>query len=132
MFTNYNLSNTNSGSDKVSMFSPDVNANATYTIPKAEISVNVTYKYNGVKPLFSVNSQVQAGTRAAYHMIDVSLSRSFWKDRIQLTIGGKNLAGVRNVSTENVSVVGHSTNPNYVNIGWGRTFFTSLILHFAR
>ncbi len=132
MFTFYDLSNTNTGNDKVKTLSPDVSAGGTYTIPKAEVSINVTYKYNGVKPLFSVNSGIQAGTRSAYHMIDVSLSRNFWKDRIQLVVGGKNLAGVTNVATQNVSAVGHSVNPDRVNIGWGRTFFTSLILHFSK
>lgn len=132
MFTYYNLSNTTSKSDRVIMFSPDVTVGGSYTIPKAELSLNVSYKYNGSKPLFSVNSGIQAGTRADYHMLDVSLARNFWKDRIQIIVGGKNLLGVTNVATANVSAVGHSIDPNRVNIGWGRTFFTSLVLHFSK
>jgi outer membrane receptor for ferrienterochelin and colicins len=132
MITRYELSNTNSGSDKIKLLSPDASAGVSYIIPKAEIGVNIFYKYNGIKPLFSVNSSVQAGTRSAYHSLDVSLTRNFWKDRIQLTVGGKNLAGVKNVITSGVTAIGHNFSGDAVNIGWGRTFFTSLVLHFSK
>ena len=114
------------------MLTGDFTASATYLVPKAEIGITILYKYNGAKPLFSVNSSIQTGTRHAYNMLDVSLSRSFWKNRIQLVIGGKNLLGVTNVIADNMSGVGHSFNGNTVNIGWGRTFFTSLVLHFSK
>lgn len=114
------------------MLSPDFTVTASYSIPKALIGVNVTYKYNGQKPLFSINNSIQAGRRLAYNMLDVSFTRNFWKDRIQLTVGGKNLVGITNVVAEGVSAVGHSFSGNMVNIAWGRTFFTSLVLHFSR
>lgn len=132
LLTGYRLSNSLGSADKVSLFSPDFNASVSYLIPKAEITLAVFYKFNGKKPLFSINNSIQAGTRNSYHMLDVSLSRSFWKDRIQLTIGGKNLAGVSNITATGVSSVGHNLGGNAVNIGWGRTFFTSLILHYGK
>jgi hypothetical protein len=63
--------------------------------------------------------------------MDVSLMRNFWKDRIQLTVGAKNLLGVKNVAINGEVVVGHSDG-KYVNVGWGQTFFTSLVLHFSK
>ncbi|HLP49803.1 MAG TPA: TonB-dependent receptor [Chitinophagales bacterium] len=131
-FTGYNIVYQNTGTGILKTWSPDVSATISYLIPKAELNLYVGYKYNGIKPLFSVGTQFQAGRRLAYHLLDVSLSRSFWKDKIQITIGGKNLAGVKNVKTENVEVLGHSANPNEMNVGWGQTFFTSLILHFSK
>ncbi len=133
VFTAYQLGNI-SGGEKVKMWSPDFRANVSYLIPKAEIGISVTYKYTGKKPLFSVSSDVETGTRNAYHLLDASLSRNFWKDRIQLTIGGKNLLGVTNVMGNNVGGVSlaHNATPNVVNVGWGRTFFTSLVLHFGK
>lgn len=132
MFTRYEMSNTQGGSDKVKVFSPDYNFSIGYTIPKAELTLSVFYKYNGKKPLFSVNNSIQAGTRNSYHWLDVSLARSFWKDRIQIVVGGKNLVGVRNVTATGVTSVGHNVAGNAVNLGWGRSFFTSLILHFSK
>lgn len=132
LFTRYEMSNTQSGNDKIKVFSPDFTATAGYTIPKAELTINVYYKFNGPKPLFSVNNSIQAGTRNSFHWLDVSVSRSFWKDRIQVMVGGKNLVGVRNVTATGVSSVGHNMSGSAVNLGWGRTFFTSLILHFSK
>lgn len=132
LFTRYEMSNTQSGTDKVKIFSPDFTTTVGYTIPKAELTINVFYKFNGPKPLFSVNNSIQAGTRNSFHWLDVSVSRSFWKNRIQVTVGGKNLVGVSNVAATGVSSVGHNMSGNAVNLGWGRTFFTSLILHFSK
>lgn len=129
MLTAYQVNN---GSNTVKMLSPDFTLGASYTIPKALIGVNITYKYNGQKPLFAINNSIQAGKRLAYNMLDISFTRNFWKDRIQLTVGGKNLIGVTNVAAEGVSAVGHSFSGNTVNIAWGRTFFTSLVLHFSK
>jgi outer membrane receptor for ferrienterochelin and colicins len=130
--TRYELSNSTSGSNKIKILSPDFSATATYLIPKAEIGISIFYKYNGQKPVFSVNNSVQAGTRTAYHSLDISFSRNFWKDRIQLILGGKNLVGVKNVATANVSGVGHNFDTNAMNIGWGRTFFAGLTFHFSK
>lgn len=132
LLTKYELRNSESGSDKVKTFSPDFIASASYLIPKAEIGINVSYKYDGQKPLYSVSNSIQAGSRGAYHMLDLSLSRNFWKNRIQVVVGGKNLIGVKDVATTGVEAVGHNFDPNLANVGWGRTFFTTLILHFSK
>ncbi len=132
LLTKYELRNSESGSDKVKTFSPDFIASASYLIPKAEIGINVFYKYDGQKPLYSVSNSIQAGSRGAYHMLDLSLSRNFWKNRIQVVVGGKNLIGVKDVATTGVEAVGHNFDPNLANVGWGRTFFTTLILHFSK
>ncbi len=132
MLTGFRIKYNNNPNAGLKQLSPDITAGVTYLIPKAELNLYIAYKYNGVKPLFNFGTQFNAGTRDGYHMLDISLSRSFWKDRIQLTVGGKNLAGVTNVRTRGVEVQGHSANPNEVNIGWGQTFFTSLILHFSK
>ena len=134
MSTSYDISNPSVQSGIVKMWSPDFRATAGYIIPKAEIGVNITYKYNGQKPLYSVTNSIDIGTRPGYHWLDASLTRNFWKDRIQLTIGGKNLVGVTNLVGANVGGVSqaHNANPNDLNIGWGRTFFTTLVLHFSK
>ncbi len=130
--TRYELSNASNKDALAKMLSPDFSATASYTIPKAEIGISIFYKYNGIKPLFSINNSIQTGTRSAYHMLDISLSRNFWKNRIQITMGAKNLLGVTNINADNVSGVGHSFSGTAVNVGWGRTFFTSLVLHFSK
>ncbi len=129
--TQYQLSRTSS-IVLAKMFCADFTANASYTVPKALLIFHVFYKYNGAKPVFSVNSSYQTGSRSPFHMLDISVSRSFWKNRIQLTVGGKNLVGVTNITAGNLSGVGHNFSGNSMNIGWGRTFFTSLIFQLGK
>jgi outer membrane receptor for ferrienterochelin and colicins len=117
---------TTSSSNEISLWSPDATLKAGYKIPKAEISIDVWYKYNGKKLLYSINSSVQTGTRGDYHSLNISASKAFWKNRIQLTVGGKNLLGVTNVNTQNMSAIGHSFSGNNTQVNWGRTFFCSL------
>jgi outer membrane receptor for ferrienterochelin and colicins len=129
--TTFELSIPNA-SEKMKMLSPDFTAMASYLIPKAAIGININYRYTGQKPLFSFSGSFQSGKRFAYHWLDVSLTRNFWKDRIQLTVGGKNLIGVTDVQKQGQVVIGHDSDPASANVGWGRTFFTSLVLRFSK
>ncbi|MFN8310273.1 MAG: TonB-dependent receptor [Chitinophagales bacterium] len=132
MYISYNIANSKFANDKAALFSPDVNASVTYRIPKAEIGVNIQYKYTGKKLLYSINNSISSGTRAPFHMLDVSLSRDFWKNRIQLTCGGKNLLNVTDVTATGIAAVGHNFNGNSTSVNWGRSFFVSLQFHYSR
>ncbi len=132
VYLKYDVRNSELTSDRASLFSPDVNVTLGYKIPKAEIGINVFYKYTGKKLLYTVNGSIQSGTRNAFHSLDVSLTRNFWKDRIQLTCGGKNLLGVTNVGAQGVSGIGHNFDASSSTVNWGRTFFVSLNLHFSK
>ncbi len=116
----------------IKLWSPDANAQIRYTIPKAEIGLNVYYKYTGQKALFSLNSSVSTGIRSAFHNMDVSATRNFWKNRIQLTVGGKNLLGVTNIVSNGAGGVGHNFAQNASLVGWGRTVYTTLVFQFSK
>jgi len=117
----------------VKNLSPDANARIGYTIPKAEISINAFYKFTGRKALFSMNSSISTGFRDPFHTLDVTASKNFWKDRIQLTVGGKNLAGVTNIGAQDASGATHSVGSgNSMMVNRGRTFFVALVLQFAK
>lgn len=113
--------------------SPDANFRLSYVIPKAELALNFFYKYTGKRAVFSLNNSLSTGYIEGFHTVDLTASRSFWKDRIDITIGGKNLAGVTNVNAENISGAAHLTGgANGFMINRGRTFFVSLILQYAK
>lgn len=130
MLTHYQLSQ--NSSDILKTNSIDVTASASYLIPKAKVALNLYYKYNGAKPVFSINSSLQSGMRNGFHSLDASISRNFWKNRIQLQIGGKNLLGITNVGATGITGVGHNFNSSAVNMLWGRTFYASVVFGFAK
>ena len=123
-----------SGSAPAHMVSPSATFKVGYKIPKAEIMVMVAYKYTGRRFLYSLvgANQNEQGFIYPFHTLDVSLGRNFWKNRIQLTCGAKNLLNVTNVATSGAVAFGHNTDPNSSMMNWGRTYFISLNLHFAK
>lgn len=118
--------------NKTTIVSPDVSAKASYKIPKAEITINAFYKYSGPKLNFLLSNSVETGTRGGFHSLDISLARDFWHNRIQVTCGGKNLLNVTNVGNNGVVPFGHGSADGNTLVNWGRTFFISLNLHFAK
>ncbi len=117
---------------QVSFASPDASVQVGYKVPKAEITINAYYKYTGSKLNYSLTNSTETGTRNAFNALDISLSRNFWKDRIQVTCGGKNLLNVTNVGNNGVVAFGHGSSGGNTLVNWGRTFFISLNLHFAK
>ncbi|MCS6934221.1 MAG: TonB-dependent receptor [Chitinophagales bacterium] len=130
MLTHYRLMQ--SKTDITRMNSIDITASTTYKIPKAQVQLFLYYKYNGAKPVFSINNSLQSGRRDAFHSLDASLSRAFWKNRIQVQAGVRNILNVTNVGASGIAGVGHNFNPNAVNMLWGRTVFASLVIGYAK
>lgn len=112
-------------------FSPEVSAEVSYRIPKAEVTVSVFNKYNGeVQSVFiDGNGNLNNQYLQAYNTLDVSLNRSFWENRINLTFGAKNLLNVTNI---NATATGVHSSGNSAPIAWGRTFFASLNFTFSK
>ena len=116
------------------MISPDATGRISYLIPKAEIGITVMYKYTGKKFLYSLvgGNADEQGYLSSYNTLDISATRNLWKDRIQLTLGAKNLLNVTNVSTNGAVPFGHSGGTDGTLINMGRSYFVSLNLHFAK
>ena len=126
----YNL--VNNENQKSDLWSIDATGKIGYLIPGANVDVDVWYKYSGPKLLYALNGSVQTGVREGFHQLNVSASRSFWKNRISISAGGKNLLNVNNVRADNVSGIGHNFSANVAQINWGRTFFASLTFKFSK
>jgi outer membrane receptor for ferrienterochelin and colicins len=114
-------------------FSTDFNLNISYNIPKWDLDLNLLNKYTGKRPGYYLdeNDEVQLGTIQAFHMMDISATKRFWNDRVNLTVGVKNILDVTDIQS-NVAASGgvHSTG-NAISQSWGRSFFASMKLNFG-
>jgi hypothetical protein len=63
-----------------------------------------------------------------YQLIDISCSKSMYKNLIKLTIGGKNLLNVKNIQSSGTFVANgvHGTATNTMPVGWGASFFADI------
>lgn len=93
--------------------------------PKTKITFNTDLKLYGRQNYFysAPNQEIKVGERASYEMLNASLSRSFWENRITVAVGAKNLTNIKNVElTGQQSGGGHNTSSSS-DISYGRTFF---------
>ncbi|MCS7086779.1 MAG: TonB-dependent receptor, partial [Bacteroidia bacterium] len=114
-----------------SLASPDFRLAPAYRIEKIGLTVAVFYKYNGpVAGLFvtQINrtEQVEATRIGAFHLLDLTLTRSFWKNRVHVSAGGQNLLNVTNITVQNGGTATHSGPLPSTPMATGRMFFVGL------
>lgn len=73
---------------------PEITGNFFWNWKPAKVSLNAFYKYTGESRMLSADAEgnaIYGGNVAAFHQLDASVQRSFWKNRVALTAGVKNL-----------------------------------------
>jgi len=125
-----NFSESNNVPDYV--FTTDFNARVSYRLPKQKLTFAVYYKYNGAKPGFTIekpSGNIVETYIEDYQILDASASMPFFNNRLNLTLGGKNLLDVKNIAT----VGKQSGQPHSTDLAlWGRTFFVKLQFNFRK
>lgn len=77
-------------------------------------------------------SKIEDGYIKGYHTLNITISRPFFKDRLELAVGGKNLFGNTSVFSSGVSENVHGSNSGNTPVGWGRTYFIRLSYNFIK
>ncbi|MBT8327078.1 MAG: TonB-dependent receptor, partial [Bacteroidia bacterium] len=68
----------------------------------------------------------------AYSMMDFTVSQPFFKKKLRLTVGTRNLFGVVNINSQTTEVGAHTPSTTYVSISPGRTIFASIKYEFKK
>ncbi len=108
---------------------PEFALNATYDHRLSGLRLGVVYKFTGevTRDRLSAEDMVEKYTEAAYSMMDISLSRSFFNDRLMISAGAKNIFDITDIKTSGGSSGGvHSSGGASMPIAWGRSFFAGL------
>ncbi|HEY9115355.1 MAG TPA: TonB-dependent receptor, partial [Bacteroidales bacterium] len=118
------------------IYSTDFTAQGTFWWKKPELNFAVFYKYNGAYPQTYVSGTDEVAEQvvmSAYNSLDINVSRWFWKRRLNVQVGGKNLFNNTNISTTGTGSGGvHGGGGGSVPVNWGRTFFVHLIFNFTK
>ena len=117
------------------LYSFQLNTSATYEIEKWQTAFTVLLKHNGKQQNYVAsgtdnegNSIFSKSTIAPYNWLDASLKKSFFNNKLETTIGARNLFDVTNVNVSNASTGGaHSTNNNTLLLGYGRSYYLKLL-----
>jgi outer membrane receptor for ferrienterochelin and colicins len=108
-------------------------ANATMTnIAKTGIDANFWFKHSGKQPNFVKNEDgaIQPNFVGAYNLADAGLSRRFLKNKLNTSIGVRNLFDIRNVQAQLSSGSGHQAGSNTTALATGRTVFMKFDIKF--
>lgn len=112
-------------------FSPEANLMLSYRIPKVEVEIQSFLKHNGRVQFYSYVSdeEITLSYIDPYTMLDLNVSRTWWKKRVRTTLGVRNALDVQNVAAMQ-SGGAHTSAASALNVGMGRFWFTSVSLTF--
>lgn len=103
-------------------------SNLFYYWKFARINFGAFYKYTGAQPFLraSIDGSVSYdGRQPDYHMLDASIERKFWKNRISLTAGVKNILDVQRLNATGLTSGGIHSGNGSINF-LPRSLFTTL------
>lgn len=119
-------------SDDKYLYSLQLNANVSYSVPKWNTLFSVFYKYNGKQQRFyegyddDGNASYRLSTLDAYSWMDASVKKSFFKNKLDVTLGGRNLLNLENVQqTQDTAGQAHATSTDIL-LGYGRSYYLKL------
>ena len=108
-------------------FSPEFKANVIYNNTDYDFRVSLFYKFNGKRPgFYAYDDEIIQTMFDSYDMLDINFSKSLFDNKIEWTIGAKNILNIQDVNATNTSDGVHSSGANRVSMNWGTSFFTSI------
>lgn len=108
-------------------YAPEGRCNLFYEWHKQKITFALFYKYTGKLPGVALNSNNELVKTQIqdYHTVDCSVSKRLFKNKLNISVGAKNLLDVKNINGT-ISGEAHSSGNNSIAVGMGRTYFMKL------
>jgi outer membrane receptor for ferrienterochelin and colicins len=118
-------------------FYNDFSATFNYNWRKYDINFSAYYKYNGRYPQLVYTGgedETALSWLAPYNTLDINANKWFWKRRVNLQVGGKNLFNNIDIPITGGGSGGgiHSGGGDSQAFSWGRTFFVRFQLRFNK
>lgn len=109
-------------------FYPEIILNASYLHKKWKAGLNIFSKYTGKMPYVKTNNDNYATIQYMkdYYWLDMNIYKYFWKDKVQITIGVKNLF---NLTVLNAATSGGAHSSAQTLLGTGRNYFIQFNLN---
>ena len=112
---------------EVYLYSPEFSSTIEYRIKKIGLDLFLQYKYTGKRPGFYVDvktKELVETIREDYHNMDFSISKVFWKERLNVSAGVKNIFDVTDIETINQVGEAHARDMQL----WGRSLFLKTLI----
>lgn len=114
----------------------NANGNAAYTIPKWKTTFSIFGKYNGPQYQFVERTDengdlaIYRGKLSDYTLVDATIRKTFSKDRLELTLGARNLGNLTRLNTSATSGGAHNGPASSQLLAYGRSYFLKILYRF--
>ena len=109
--------------------------NGSFSQRFGKFQFNVFGKFYGPRTVFRASledGEVTESRVDSYSLVDLQLSRPFWKKRLMFNIGCKNAFNVTNVNNELRAGGVHTSAPANIAIGTGRSYFIKTVINLSK
>jgi outer membrane receptor for ferrienterochelin and colicins len=116
------------------LYSPSLTSNMEYVFTKAGIRWNIYYKFTGKLPQVAINEEGDLFETYvnSFHTMESSFSKAFFKNRLVVVVGGKNLFNNTTIPSTGASGGSVHSGGGDIPIGWGRSIFLKLTYNFNK
>lgn len=118
------------------LYAVNVNGNLAYTVPKWKTQFSVFGKYNGPQYQFvqqydeAQQPVLVRGKLSDYTLIDATIRKTFAKDKLEVTLGARNLLDVTTLRNSAISGNAHEAPATSTLLGYGRSYFLKILYRF--
>lgn len=121
------IENLEFSSDDKFLYNFNLNSSLSYTLPKGRTTFSTYYKFTGkIQQYLSTTDGYVLSEIEPYSWLDASIRKLFYKDKIELTIGARNLLNINNVNQSNLNQGAGHVVSSQVLLAYGRSYFFKL------
>lgn len=114
-------------------YSNDMSFIASYLFIKYDLQLSLIYRHSGKYPRLTPDSEYDGGYTGGYNMIDITMMKHVFNEKLGISVGAKNLLNVKDVSSSGAVGTAHSGSADGISrVAWGRSFFVKLNYNFTR
>lgn len=105
-----------------------------YKNTKYQFGWSIDIKMNGKKPQLYIdaNGKIGQGYLEQYTIVDITIKKNFFEDRLSFSTGIKNLLNYVNIISTGGVDGAHTGGNGMSPVGWGRSFFANLSFNFNK
>lgn len=117
-------------------FTPQINANIGYRIPKTKTNLSVFYKYTGSEYRYFLVDDIKGeyyvkGKTNGYSWLDFTIRQPFMDNKLHVTLGVRNLFNIREVDSSAIQGGAHeAASPSNMLLSYGTSGFVKVLYNF--
>jgi len=109
------------------LYSLNLNSSVSYTFPKWNTTFSAYYKYTGKQQQYQVGQTGYVLSEIEpFSLLDVSVRKTFLSNRLEATVGARNLFDIKNLNQTRMNEGGGHAAPTQLLQAYGTSYFLKL------